>query len=159
MTLCLYDTFGNPQGCHIIHNALWWILFQFILAFKSNSWAALFRRSRIWLVKDLTLGSRRVSLNFGCTIHTIRGHLRESFLLWRTCNDFRSGRKHTNLWIIWSYTQFRFYGLRICGLFDYLDHFIPIYRLHGLLFYGLFAYMDHFSRDKRGPYIRNWVYM
>ena len=24
--------------------------------------------------------------------------------------------------------------------------------------YGLFAYMDHFSWDKRGPYIRNWVY-
>ena len=24
--------------------------------------------------------------------------------------------------------------------------------------YGIFAYMDHFSRDKRGPYISNWVY-
>ena len=39
-----------------------------------------------------------------------------------------------------------------------MDHFIPIFRLYGLLFYGLFAYMNHFSRDKRGPYIRNWAY-
>ena len=56
------------------------------------------------------------------------------------------------------YTQFRLYGLRIYGLFAYMDNFIPIFRLYGLPFYGLFAYMDHFSRDKCGPYIRNWVY-
>ena len=42
--------------------------------------------------------------------------------------------------------------------FAYMDHFIPIFWLYGLLFYGLFAYMDQFSRDKRVPYIRNWVY-
>ena len=29
---------------------------------------------------------------------------------------------------------------------------------HIFCFYGLFSYMDHFSRDKRGPYIPNWMY-
>ena len=24
--------------------------------------------------------------------------------------------------------------------------------------FSFFAYMAHFSRDKRGPYIRNWLY-
>ena len=47
--------------------------------------------------------------------------------------------------------QFRFYGIRIYGFcwwfFGYMDFF------HNKLFH-----LDHFSRDKRGPYIRNWVY-
>ena len=32
------------------------------------------------------------------------------------------------------------------------------FPLYGLRIYGLFAYMDYFSQDKHGPYIRNWVY-
>ena len=62
------------------------LMILFILAL-SNSFATSFIWSNTWFVNHLAFGSRRLSLNFGWTIHTFKGNFDE--LNW-CCRNWNS---------------------------------------------------------------------